>query len=225
MDATPVPREPGVGGYYRMTSMQKDHFADKSSDWDIRPVPLQISAAVGPLLRASLDWHDGMRVMDFGAGTGLLTSHVAPLVAKVIAVDTSPAMLESLAQKQELRGVVEPRCQDILIDPLGERFDAIVSAMALHHVPDTDRLLARFHEHLKPGGQLALADLDTEDGSFHPPDTEGVFHHGFDREELASKLEAAGFDAVRFQTAAEVTREDGRSYPVFLVTARAQTAR
>jgi len=208
-----------------MTTMQKDHFAEKSKDWDIRPVPLQISAAVGPLLRASLDWDAGMRVMDFGAGTGLLTSHVAPLVAKVIAVDTSPAMLESLAPKQELRGVVEPRCQDILIEPLGERFDAIVSAMALHHVPDTDRLLARFREHLKPGGQLALADLDTEDGSFHPPDTEGVSHHGFDREDLRRRLEAVGFEAVRFQTAAEVTREDGRSYPVFLVTARAQSTR
>ncbi|HSQ69137.1 MAG TPA: methyltransferase domain-containing protein [Steroidobacteraceae bacterium] len=205
--------------------MQKDHFADKSTDWDTRPVPLQISAAVGPLLRSSLDWDDGMQVMDFGAGTGLLTSHVAPLVAKVVAVDTSPSMLESLAEKQELRDVVEPRCQDILIEPLGEQFDAIVSAMALHHVQDTDRLFGRFREHLKPGGQLALADLDTEDGSFHPPDTVGVYHHGFDREELGRKLEAAGFEAVRFQTAAEVTREDGRTYPVFLATARARPAR
>jgi 2-polyprenyl-3-methyl-5-hydroxy-6-metoxy-1,4-benzoquinol methylase len=70
--------------------MKKDHFAEKSRDWDARPVPLQISTAVGPLLRASLDWHAGMRIMDFGAGTGLLAAHVAPLVAKVIAVDTSP---------------------------------------------------------------------------------------------------------------------------------------
>jgi len=207
-----------------MALMQKDHFADKSGDWDARPVPLQISASVGPLLRESLDWSDGMRVMDFGAGTGLLASHIAPLVAKVIAVDTSPSMLETLAQKRELRDVVEPRCQDILLEPLGEQFDAIVSAMALHHVQDTDQLLRSFSEHLKPGGQLALADLDTEDGTFHPPDTAGVFHHGFDRQELRRQLEAAGFEAVHFQTAVEVTREDGRTYPVFLVTARAHPA-
>ena len=43
---------------------------------------------------------------------------------------------------------------------------------------------------------------------------------GFDREELRHKLEAAGFEAVRFQTAVEVTREDGRTYSVFFVTAR-----
>jgi putative AdoMet-dependent methyltransferase len=201
--------------------MSSDHFAEKSRDWDARPVPTQISAAVGPLLRDCLVWNDGMRIMDFGAGTGLLTSHVAPLVAKVVAVDISPSMLEALAQKQQLRGVVEPRCVDLLAEPLGERFDAIISAMALHHVQDTDRLLGAFRDHLKADGQLALADLDSEDGTFHPPETEGVFHHGFAREDLRRSLEAAGFEAVRFQTAVEVAKEDGRTYPVFLVTARA----
>jgi 2-polyprenyl-3-methyl-5-hydroxy-6-metoxy-1,4-benzoquinol methylase len=201
-----------------------DHFAEKSRDWDTRPVPLQISGAVGPLLRERLELNHAMRIMDFGAGTGLLASHVAPLVSKVIAVDVSPSMLQALAQKPDFSGVVEPRCQDILVQPLGERFDAVVSAMAMHHVQDTDRLLGSFREHLKPGGQLALADLDSEDGTFHPPDTEGVFHHGFDREELRRKLEAADFEAVQFQTAAEVTREDGRTYSIFFATARARTA-
>jgi 2-polyprenyl-3-methyl-5-hydroxy-6-metoxy-1,4-benzoquinol methylase len=204
--------------------MMNDHFAEKSRDWDTRPVPLQISGAVGPLLRNCLDWNDAMQIMDFGAGTGLLASHVAPLVAKIVAVDTSPSMLAALAKKQGLQGVVEPRCQDILMEPLEQRFDAVVSAMALHHVQDTDRLLGSFRQHLKPGGQLALADLDSEDGTFHPPETEGVFHHGFDREELRNKLAAAGFESVRFQTAVEVAREDGRTYPVFLVTARAPSS-
>jgi 2-polyprenyl-3-methyl-5-hydroxy-6-metoxy-1,4-benzoquinol methylase len=207
-----------------VTNVTTDHFEQKSRDWDTRPVPLQISAAVGPLLRERLAWNDAMRIMDFGAGTGLLASHVAPLVSKVVAVDISPSMLQALAQKPELRGVVEPRCQDIVTNPLGERFDAIVSAMALHHVQDTDRLLGSFREHLKPGGQLALADLDSEDGTFHPPGVEGVFHTGFDREDLRRKLETTGFEAVRFETAVEVTREDGRVYPVFLVTARARGA-
>jgi hypothetical protein len=48
-----------------------------------------------------------------------------------------------------------------------------------------------------------------------------VFHHGFDRADLRRKLEAAGFEAVHFRTAVDVTRESGRAYPVFLVTARA----
>ena len=129
-------------------------------------------------------------------------------------------MLEALAAKEELQGKVECRCQDILESPLEERFDGVVSAMALHHVEDTEALVARFAEQLKPGGLIALADLDREDGSFHEPGTEGVFHHGFDRAALQSILETAGFEDVQFVTALEVEKEDKGPYTVFLVTAR-----
>lgn len=65
---------------------------------------------------------------------------------------------------------------------------------------------------------MALADLDSEAGTFHPADTQGVFHNGFDREQMQSMLRAAGFGDVRFVTAVTLDR-DGTSYPVFLVTA------
>ena len=195
-----------------------DYFAAKSRDWDERPVPVQISKAVGRLLEAQ-DWDSSMRVLDFGAGTGLIAAAVAPHVSRVVAVDTSPSMLAALAAKEELQGKVETRCHDILETPLDERFDAVISAMALHHVGDTGAVAWRFAEHLKPGGLLALADLDREDGSFHPPGTEGVFHHGFDRAALQSILEATGFESVRFTTAVEVEKEGGR-FPVFFVSAR-----
>jgi len=40
--------------------------------------------------------------MDFGAGTGLITSQVAPLVKKIVAVDISETMLNKLFTKPEL---------------------------------------------------------------------------------------------------------------------------
>ena len=196
-----------------------DHFAEKSRNWDERPVPVQISRAVGRLLEG-LDWDPSMRVMDFGAGTGLIAASIAPHVSRIVAVDTSPSMLEALAAKESLQGKVDCRCQDILESPLEERFDAVVSAMALHHVEDTGALVARFAEHLKPGGLLALADLDREDGSFHEPGTEGVFHHGFDRVTLQSIFEAAGFENVQFVTALEVEKEGKGPFTVFFVSAR-----
>lgn len=196
-----------------------DHFAEKSGNWDERPVPTQISQAVGQLLEG-MDWEGSMRVMDFGAGTGLIAASVAPHVSRIVAVDTSPSMLEALAAKEDLQGKVECRCQNILESPLEERLDAIVSAMALHHVEDTEALAARFSEHLKPGGLLALADLDREDGSFHEPGTEGVFHQGFDRMALQSTLEATGFEDVHFVTALEIEKEGKGPFTVFLVTAR-----
>jgi len=196
-----------------------DLFEDKARDWDQRPGPQIISEGVGAHLRKAVDWAPTMRVMDFGAGTGLVAGHVAPLVAHIAAVDVSPGMLEQLAAKTALRGKVSIHCQDILRQPLGERFDGIVSAMAMHHVEDTVGLLAAFRDHLVPGGFIAVADLDTEDGSFHPPEIEGVFHHGFDRRRLGALLGDAGFNDPRFVTAVEIRKESGHVYPVFLVTA------
>ncbi len=196
-----------------------DLFAEKAEDWDKRDRVKALSRDIGAAILAHVDLHEGMEVMDFGAGTGLITSQLAPWVERIVAVDTSESMLEQLMAKPELAGKVKPVCRDITAQPIDECFDLIVSAMALHHVPDTRLLLQRFAEHAKPGGLLALADLDEEDGTFHPADAEGVFHHGFRRARLAELLEEAGFDDVRFTTAHTV-RGDAGGYPVFLVTAR-----
>lgn len=195
-----------------------DLFEDKARDWDTRPVPLQISEGVGAALLARVPLRPDLRVIDFGAGTGLVCAKVAPHVATVFAVDISQAMLAQLAAKPQLAGKVEIRCQDLLVQPLGETVDLVVSAMAMHHVQDTARLLDAFAAHLVPGGRIALADLDREDGSFHAAGTEGVYHHGFDRDQLAAQLARAGFVDVEFATATRVIR-DGRGYDVFLVTA------
>ena len=68
------------------------------------------------------------------------------------------------------------------------------------------------------GAFIALADLDKEDGSFHPEDTEGIFHLGFKRNELQIILEKYGFGGIRFLTAHTVNKEE-KKYPIFLVTA------
>ncbi len=199
-----------------------DLFAEKAEDWDRNDIPRQISAAVGATLLAQVPLHGDMQVMDFGAGTGLISSQVAPRVKRIVAVDISEAMLDKLRAKPELQGKVSMCCQDILETPLAERFDLIMSAMALHHVEDTDRLLQRFAEHLREGGMLALADLDKEDGRFHPQNTPGVYHAGFERDDLQARLERQGFAEVRFHTACTINKE-GRDYPVFLLTARRAT--
>jgi 2-polyprenyl-3-methyl-5-hydroxy-6-metoxy-1,4-benzoquinol methylase len=111
---------------------------------------------------------------------------------------------------------------DLLADPPpAQRFDLIMTAMTLHHVPDTDHILRVFHDLLQPGGTLCIADLDQEDGSFHGPEID--VHPGFDRADLSRRVEQAGFTDVGFQTVFSIAkeRETGtRDYPVFLMTAR-----
>lgn len=193
-----------------------DYFNEKAKDWDADEMVNRLSSAIGASILRNVPLHEHMLVMDFGAGTGLISSHVAPLVKKIIAVDISEAMLNKLVAKPELHGKVVAVCQDILSSPIDAKFDLVMSAMAMHHVEDTDALVRVFYEHLKPGGQIALADLNKEDGSFHPENTEGVFHSGFDRDALQLILERHGFQNVRFVTAHTVDK-NARRYPVFLV--------
>ncbi len=192
-----------------------DHFQEKAADWDNQPVPAQISAGVFEALRSRLAWHAELTVMDFGAGTGLIAGKIAPLVNRIHAVDVSPAMLEQLAKKEELADKVTIHCRNLLEKPLDLEVDLIVSAMAMHHVEDTRALLSTLHAHLRPGGKVAIADLEAEDGTFHPEHVDGLFHHGFDREDLSRLMHETGFTEVEIETACDVYR-DGRHYPVFL---------
>jgi 2-polyprenyl-3-methyl-5-hydroxy-6-metoxy-1,4-benzoquinol methylase len=195
-----------------------DLFKDKASDCDANEMRSQLSSAIGTAILDYVPLHENMTVMDFGAGTGLLTSHIAPRVRTIAAVDTSAAMLDKLVAKPEFQGKVTAICRDIVKLPLESHYDLIISAMALHHVEDTAKLLTTFSKHLKPGGRIALADLDEEDGTFHEPGTEGVYHYGFARDDLKQIVEESGFSDIHFHTAHTVERHDERFW-IFLVVA------
>lgn len=195
-----------------------DLFEEKAKDWDANDRRTKLASAIASSILKQVPLHEQMTALDFGAGTGLISAQIAPQVNHIVATDTSKAMLDKLACKPELKGKVDILCRDIVEDPLDTRFDLIMSAMAMHHVEDTSRLIQRFAEHLNDSGIVALADLDKEDGDFHPADTEGVFHFGFDRDELRLILERHGFEQVEFFTAHTIKGEV-KNYPIFLVTA------
>ncbi len=200
--------------------MSTERFDTAAKDWDRNDFRTQLSNNIGRTLLEHVPLSTAMHLMDFGAGTGLLTEKVAPYVQSVAAVDLSPGMLNELSQKPALAGTVTPYCRNILHEPFEEDFDGIISAMALHHVEDTREILGVFFEHVKPGGFIAIADLDAEDGSFHTHGNEGVFHFGFERDALASLCREIGFEDVSFYTAHEVIRDNGRRYPIFLMSAK-----
>lgn len=195
-----------------------DLFNEKSKEWDKNDLVQGISSSVSSAIIEHLPLSNAMEVMDFGAGTGLISSRVAPFVGKIVAVDISESMLNELVAKEELKGKVQALCQNIMEEPADQKFDLIMSAMAIHHVEDTKKLIKTFYEHLKPGAKVALADLEKEDGTFHSAGTKGVFHQGFEKDAFAKLLEEEGFAEIELHHAHCVEKE-GKVFPIFLAVA------
>ena len=102
--------------------------------------------------------------VDLGAGTGFVTTALAPLVSSVLAVDISASMSASLAGRAAHDGLanVSTEVSDLRQFQLPPAsVDLVVSSYALHHLQDPDKraLVARAARWLRPGGRLVIADM------------------------------------------------------------------
>jgi ubiquinone/menaquinone biosynthesis C-methylase UbiE len=103
-------------------------------------------------------------VVDVGAGTGLLALHIAPMVARVVAVDISRPMCAYLEERAATLGFdnVDVLCASAHELPLPARsVDLVVSNYCFHHLSDADkrRALRQAFDVLRPGGRLVLGDM------------------------------------------------------------------
>lgn len=200
-------------------------FDARARDWDADPAKVERAQAVAAAIRDAVPLRPGMHALEYGCGTGLLSFALREELARITLADSSEGMLAVLREKIAHSGADNMQVVrlDLTTDPLpAERFDLIYTLMTLHHIPDTEQILRRFRALLAPGGVLAVADLDAEDGSFHGEGFTG--HNGFDRDALAAQLRAVGLEEPRCETAYEIVKEvEGRArrYPVFLAVARA----
>ena len=207
-------------------SVQLDaaHFDSKARQWDDNPVFQERGLKIAQAVREAVPLNRRMRALDYGCGTGMLSFPLKDELGAILMVDSSAGMLAVVQDKIAAQGVANMTTAqlDLLADPAPTQpFDLIVTAMTLHHVPDTDRILRVFHDLLNPGGHLCVADLDQEDGSFHGIEVD--VHHGFARADLQQRAERAGFVGVRFETVFSIAKESKtgtRDYPVFLMCAR-----
>ncbi len=201
---------------------QLRNFDAAALHWDEEPRRLKLAGEIAASIRTNLTLSPEWDALDFGCGTGLVTFQLAPDLRSITGVDSSSGMIERLTAKIQQSGLSNVRAE--LCDlgkgelPTG-KYHLITSSMTLHHIENIAALLQMLKTLLYPGGRIALADLEAENGSFHEDPT-GVFHHGFSTEELTGMLEMAGFSSIAITTATHVVKGE-HTFPVLLATAQA----
>ena len=207
--------------------MTTSDFDARAATWDDDPAKVERAQAVADEIVARVPLSRTMRALEYGCGTGLLSFMLRQRLGDLTLADVSEGMLAVAVRKIAAAGDASMRAVklDFLVDPVpAQAFDVIYSLMTLHHIPDTQGIVQRFRKALAVPGFLCIADLDTEDGSFHGAGFDG--HLGFDRGELAAKARRAGFASVEFTTAYRLTKAVGnerRTFPIFLMVARTGT--
>lgn len=207
-------------------SGEKRDFNAAAATWDEKPARVQLAHDVARSILATVPVGPETEVLDFGCGTGLLSLAIQPRARSVIAVDSSPEMIETLRKKLHGQGITNVKtllCDVEKGETLPGTYDLVVSNMTFHHIRDVGSLLLTLAGIIRPGGMIAIADLDSDEGKFHDSN-DGVFHFGFDRSIMKKYFEAAGFTDVRNRTAAvrQKAGPDGemQQFPVFLMTGK-----
>ena len=159
-------------------------------------------------LRRLVEWADlpaGSRVIDAGCGPGLVASAFLEAGHSVLGVDLSPEMIERAQVRCASFGPRATFRRGSILDPVPEGpFDASVSRLVLHHVPDQPAFARRLVELCRPGGVVVLCDHTTD-----PDPDRAAWHNEIERLRdkthtacltpgaIVDLLAAAGLDDIR----------------------------
>ena len=161
------------------------------------------------------------KVMDIGAGTGLVDVVLSKYTGQIYAFDLSEGMLKVFEEKIKKNGIENIKIfkKDVLNEDFSERdFDLVITSMTFHHLDNPEEALRKIKDYLKDGGYVAIIDLEKEDGTFHSDNTD-VKHFGFEKDDVKNWFEKNGFKDIKVITVYSIKKERSgkvKDYPVFL---------
>ena len=191
-------------GYFSSLTSWDGHLAKPFNNVEDAP-PILINLAT---ILQGLRLYPGVRVLEFGGGTGWLSRWLAQLGCRVTMLDVSPTALriaqELLARNPLIGDKPAPRFLQFdgrRIDLPDASVDRIVCFDAFHHAPNPDDVLAEFARVLAPGGIAAFAEPGPEHSrtaqSQYEMRTYGVVENDIHVHALWSAARAAGFTDIR----------------------------
>jgi len=137
-----------------------------AKNWDVDPfVEKYASMAFSELIKI-IDL-DGLSVLDFGCGTGVLTQLVSAKVKNIVAIDPSAEMIKYL-DKKALKNVttISDYLSEELVDKRAEfnnKFDLIIASSVCSFLPSYEDTLALLESLLKEDGSFIQWDWLAED--------------------------------------------------------------
>ncbi|CAI2342408.1 SAM-dependent methyltransferase [Vibrio parahaemolyticus] len=182
-----------------------------AKNWESNPATEQFAQSVFAQLQ-QLTQLDGIKVLDFGCGTGQLSQLLSPIVKDIVALDASEAMIEELDKKELLN--VEP-----VVDALSRglvaqhpafrgQFDLVVASSVLAFVDDVESSLDIAHSLLNEGGYFVHFDWVAESEQ-----------DGFTLSRSENALSNAGFIDVEAKKVFDIT-SDGQIMSVLMGVGR-----
>jgi SAM-dependent methyltransferase len=162
------------------------------------------------LVIEALDPRPGDRVLDVGCGPGFYVAEILDRVGEsgaVTGLDASPAMLAITTRRVADRANATVLDGEATALPFaGASFDRAVSVQVLEYVHDTAAALAELRRVLRPGGRVALWDIDWSTLTWHSRDPQRMARmcaawdrhlaHPMLPRTLGASLRAAGFEDV-----------------------------
>jgi len=172
---------------------------------------------------ALIDLQPGQTVLDLGSGGGidvlLSATRVGP-TGKVYGLDMTDEMLTLARENQRKAGAANVEFLEGAIEaiPLPDQsVDVIISNCVINLSVDKDAVLREAFRVLKPGGRFAVSDVIVRGDV--PSEVRrnmelwvGCVAGALHEDEYASKLKAAGFEAVDLETWRVYQLEDARAF-------------
>jgi 2-polyprenyl-3-methyl-5-hydroxy-6-metoxy-1,4-benzoquinol methylase len=108
-----------------------------------------------PMLNENNNVLKGKKVLEVGAGNGIIGIYLAKYGATVTAIDNTQNSVHNILRMADYNGVlINAMLLDAMeIDKLKDKYDYIVGRMVLHHIEPFDQFVPKMHQVLKNGGK------------------------------------------------------------------------
>ena len=147
---------------------------------------------------------EGLNILDFGCGTGLLTEQISPLANKIVALDSSRKMVSMLNNKNlpNVTTLSEPLSEDSINKntSLQNKFNLIVASSVFGFIPEYESTLILLKSLLVPDGIMVQWD-------WLSPSNESDF--GLSEEKVESAYKETGFKLISIKKPFSLTSSKG----------------